>query len=183
MKKYILAAFLLVLGVKGLAQARTTEALQKQFESSLSLYFYKNTLRMLNQSESKEFDELIKDIEKMKFLMVDKASNSFGANEYKKLMKDYQSESYESIMTGRFNGKNFDVYVKDTKGSTPGTVVLVNDSTNLFVLDMIGTVDVSKVGTLFSTIDANTDIGNRIKSFMGHKDKKDKSKDKDNSDH
>ena len=183
MKKYILAAFLLVLGVKGLAQARTTEALQKQFESSLSLYFYKNTLRMLNQSESKEFDELIKDIEKMKFLMVDKASNSFGANENKKLMKDYQSESYESIMTGRFNGKNFDVYVKDTKGSTLGTVVLVNDSTNLFVLDIIGTVDVSKVGTLFSTIDENTDIGNRIKSFMGHKDKKDKSKDKDNSDH
>ena len=183
MKKYILAASLLLIAVAGWSQARTTEALQKQFESSLSLYFYKNTLRMLNQSESKEFDELIKDIEKMKFLMVDKGSNNFGANEYKKLMKDYQSESYESIMTSHFDGKYFDIYVKDTKGSTRGTVVLVNDSTNLFVLDMIGTVDVSKVGTLFSTIDESTDIGNRIKSFMNHKDKKDKSKDKDNSNH
>ena len=183
MKKYILAASLLILALEGWSQARTTEALQKQFESSLSLYFYKNTLRMLNQTENKEFDELIKDIEKMKFLMVDKGSNSFGAMEYKKLMKDYQSESYESIMTSRFNGKNFDIYVKDTKGSTPCTVVLVNDSTNLFVLDMIGTVDVSKVGTLFSTIDESTDIGNRIKSFMNHKERRDKGKEKDNSDH
>ena len=37
-----------------------------------SLYFYQNTLRMLNQTENKEFDELIKDIEKMKFLMIEK---------------------------------------------------------------------------------------------------------------
>ncbi len=186
MKKYILTASLLLMAVAGWSQARTTEALEKQFESSLSLYFYKNTLRMLNQTENKEFDELIKNIEKMKFLMVDKSSNSFSSNEYKKLMNDYQSESYESVMTSRFNGKNFDIYVKDSKGSAPGTIVLVNDSTNLFVLDMIGTVDVSKVGTLFSTIDESTDIGNRIKSFMSHKDKtdkKDKGKEKDNSDH
>ena len=141
---------------------------------------------MLNQSENKEFDDMIKDIEKMKFLMVDKDTKNFGPNDYKKLMKDYQSESYESIMTSRYDGRNFDIYVKDAKGA-PGTVVLVNDSTSLFVLDMIGTIDVTKVGTLFSTIDENTDIGNRIKSFMNHNGKKDKNKDKDkekdNSDH
>ena len=139
---------------------------------------------MLNQSENKEFDDMIKDIEKMKFLMVDKNSKNFGTDDYKKLMKDYQAEKYESIMTSRFDGKNFDIYVKDAKGS-PGTVVLVNDSTSLFVLDMIGTIDVTKVGALFSTIDENTDIGNRIKSFMNHNGKKDKNKDKekDNSDH
>ena len=62
MRKYILAASLLILALEGWSQARTTEALQKQFESSLSLYFYKNTLRMLNQTENKEFDEMIKRI-------------------------------------------------------------------------------------------------------------------------
>ena len=138
---------------------------------------------MLNQSENKEFDEMIKDIEKMKFLMVDKGTKNFGPNDYKKLMNDYQSENYESIMTSRYDGRNFDIYVKDAKGS-PGTVVLVNDSTSLFVLDMIGTIDVTKVGSLFSTIDENTDIGNRIKSFMNHgKKDKNKDKEKDNLDH
>ena len=121
MKRYFLAAILALSSFAGLAQSKTTEALQKQFDGSLSLYFYKNTLRMLNQSENKEFDDMIKDIEKMKFLMVDKNSKNFGTDDYKKLMKDYQAEKYESIMTSRFDGKNFDIYVKDAKGS-PGTV-------------------------------------------------------------
>src|SRR5882672_3282400 len=99
MKKLILATMFAFSSIAVFAQAKTTEALQKQFDSSLSLYFYKNTLRMLNQAENKEFDEMIKDIEKMKFLMVDKTSKNFGAPEYKQLKKDYQSESYESIMT------------------------------------------------------------------------------------
>ncbi|MEJ0056880.1 MAG: hypothetical protein WDN75_15230 [Bacteroidota bacterium] len=54
------------------AQAKTTEALQSRFDNSLSLYFYKNTLRMLNQSDNKDFDEMIRNIEKLKFLMVNK---------------------------------------------------------------------------------------------------------------
>ena len=42
---------------------------------------------------------------------------------------------------------------------------------------MIGTIDASKVGTLFSTIDESTDIGKRIKNFTEHKGKKDGDKD------
>ena len=104
MKKLILATAFVFWSIALWAQSKTTEALQKQFDSTLSLYFYKNTLRMLNQTENKEFDEMIKDIEKMKFLMVDKSTKNFGANEYKKLMKDYQEENYESIMTSRYEG-------------------------------------------------------------------------------
>jgi hypothetical protein len=79
-------------------------------------------------------------------------------------------------MTGRMQGRSFDVYIKD---KPRGTVVLVNDSTNLYVLDMIGTIDASKVGSLFSTIDQSTDIGQRIKNFTDHKGKKDWKKDKE----
>ena len=182
MKEFILVAVCAFSSVMLRAQAKTTDALQKQFDTSLSLYFYKNTLRMLNQTENKEFDELIKDIEKMKFLMVDKTSKNFGTNEYKKLMKDYQEEQYESIMTSRYQGRNFDIYVKDKKGSSPGTIVLVNDSTSLFVLDMIGTIDVTKAGTLFATIDESADIGKKIRGFMDRKNKKNEDKE-DKSDH
>ena len=63
---------------------------------------------MLNQSDNKEFDELIKDIEKLKFLMVDKTSKNFGSLEYKKLKNDYLNEDYENVMTSRLEGRNFD---------------------------------------------------------------------------
>lgn len=135
---------------------------------------------MLNQQENKEFDQLIENIEKMKFLMVDKSQGIFDKKDYSTLIGDYQNEAYEAIVTSRMDGRNFDVYLRDAKGSKPGTVVLVNDSSSLYVLDIVGTIDVSKVGALFSTIDNNTDIGKRIRSFTNQKEdsvgKKKKSK-------
>src|SRR6188768_2757483 len=96
-----------------MAQSATTQALSDKFKDAFSLYFYKNTLRMLNQNDSPEFDEIIKNIEKMRFLMLDKDALKFGKNEYRKLVVNYQSEAFESMMTGRSDGRNFDVYMKD----------------------------------------------------------------------
>jgi len=55
------------------AQTKTTELLDAKHDGT-SLYFYKNTLRMLNQKEDKDFDDMIKDIEKIRFVMIDKQS-------------------------------------------------------------------------------------------------------------
>ncbi|PZR41325.1 MAG: hypothetical protein DI538_01575 [Azospira oryzae] len=170
MKKILSAAALILFcGTLSFAQSKTTQALDDKFEG-LSLYFYKNTLRMLNQKNDPDFDALIKDIEKMKFLLIDKGA-AFGKSEYKKLLNDYKAEAFEPIMTSRYQGKNFDIYMKDKKGSSLGTVVLVNDSTSLYVLDIIGTIDVSKASSLFSTIDSSSDIGKQIKNFTNRKEK------------
>ena len=174
MKKIVLIVSFVASSAILLAQAKATKELQDKFEGSLSLYFYKNTLRMLNQSDDKDFDEMINNIEKLKFLMVEKSTKKFGDKEYRKLQRDYKTEDYETVMTGRFQGRDFDVYIKDKQGSTPGTVVLVNDSTNLYVLDMVGTIDVTKASSLFSAIDESTDIGKRIRNFTDHKGKKGK---------
>lgn len=149
----------------GMAQTETTIALNKRFDDALTLYFYKNTLRMLNQTESKEFDELIKDIEKMKFLVIEKSPNRFGASDYKKLVSSYKDESYEEIMSSRFDGKNFDVYLKEQNGTTKGMIVLANDSSSLYVLDILGRVELSKVTKLFNEIDNSAEIGKMIKAF------------------
>jgi hypothetical protein len=147
------------------AQSKTTLGLEEKYEGSLTLFFYKNTLRMLNQKEDKEFDQLIEKIEKMKFLLVSKENGRLGSREYGTLVAEYEKESFEPIVTSRIEGRNFDIYLRDSKGEKPGTVVLVNDSSNLYVLDIVGTIDVSKAGSLFNTIGGSTDIGERIKRF------------------
>lgn len=163
------------------AQSKTTEALHNANKDALALFFYKNTLKMLNQQESKEFDELIKDIEKMKFLIVSKDAASFTANKFKSLVADYKGEGYEEIMTSRMDGRNFDIYLKEKGGKVAGTVVLVNDEKDLYVLDILGSVPVNKVPQFFQTIDQSSDIGKMIKEFAG--DKKDSKKDnKENDD-
>ncbi len=172
---------LLLISSAGLAvgQTKTTTALDEKYEG-LSLYFYKNTLRMLNQTDDKEFDELIKDIEKMKFLMIDKNESKFSKEDYSKLLAGYKSESYEEMMTSRFEGRNFDVYLREKDGDVKGTVVLANDSSSLFVLDIIGKIALDKAPALFKTIDGSTDIGKKIKDFTGRNEKDDKKSDEKN---
>lgn len=183
MKKIISILFLIsFVSTIVFSQTKTTEDLDKRFEDGLSLYFYKNTLRMLNQTDSKEFDELIKDIEKMKFLMIDKTKVKFSTADYKKLLTGYKDESYEEMVTSRFQGKNFGVYIREQSGNVKGTVILASDSINLYVLDIVGKIAINKATDLFKTIDESTDIGGKIKDFMSHDDKKKKEKDSDDDD-
>jgi hypothetical protein len=167
------------------AQSSTTEALAKRHSDALAFFFYNNTLRMLNQKEDKEFDELIKDIEKMRFLMIKKNETNFSANDFKKLVADYKAESFEEIMTSRHQGKNFDVFMKEKNGKTNGMLVLINDSTSLYVLDILGRIALDKVTKLYSTLDESSDISSRIKAFTGDgngKDQKDHDDDEDQKD-
>ena len=162
--KYIILALLMAFAFNGQAQSKTTEKLHKKYDEALSLFFYNNTLRMINQKNDQEFDALIKDIEKMKFLMIQK--EDFGKDDYKKLISDYKSESFEEMMTSRHDGKNFDVYMKD--GKSKGMIVAVNDAENLYVLDIVGSIPLNKVTTLFKEIDESSEIGKKIQEFTKH---------------
>ena len=162
--KYTILAFMMMLALTGQAQSKTTEKLDKRYDESLSLFFYNNTLRMINQTDDKEFDALIKDIEKMKFLIIKK--EDFGKDDYKKLISDYKSESFEEMMTSRHDGINFDVYMKG--GKSKGMIVAVNDSENLYLLDIVGSIPLNKVTTLFKEIDESSEIGKRIQEFAKH---------------
>jgi hypothetical protein len=146
-------------------QSKTTEALDKRYDESLSLFFYNNTLRMLNQKEDKELDELIKDIEKLRFLAISK--DQLNGNDYKKLVTDYKAESFEEMMTSRHEGKNFDVYMKE--GGSKGMVITVRDDNNLYVLDIVGSIPLNKVTKLFTKIDESSEVGKKIRDFTSHK--------------
>ncbi|MFM8743016.1 MAG: DUF4252 domain-containing protein [Cytophagales bacterium] len=154
------------------AQTKTTENLDKKYEG-MSLFFYKNTLRMLNQQDNKEFDEMIKDIEKMRFVMIDKKKHVVPQWEYTSLKKNYRAEQYEEMMTARIDGRNFEILVKEQNGRVKGTIILASDSASLIVLDILGRIALEKARSLFTTIDQSTDVSKMVRNFVnGEKDKK-----------
>jgi len=170
MKKFLFILLAGFISAASLAQTKTTNDLHKKYEGTFALFFYNNTLRMLNQTDDKEFDELIKDIEKMKFLMIDKSDKNFSSKDYANLIKGYKSEDYENMMSARSNGKNFDVYLKEDNDQVKGTVILVNDSSKLYVLDIVGRVQPNQVTKFFSSLDENSEIAQKLKSFAGKGD-------------
>lgn len=150
-----------------LAQTKTTELLDEKHDGT-TLYFYKNTLRMLNQKEDPAFDEMIKDIEKIRFVMIDRLEAKFTTADYKKLQNSYtNTEKYEEIMNGRMDGRNLNIYVRETGGKVKGTIVMATDSTNLYVLDILGKIALEKASSLFKMIDENSDVASKLKSLHG----------------
>jgi hypothetical protein len=145
------------------AQTKTTELLDEKHDG-MSLYFYKNTLRMLNQKDDVEFDEMIKDIEKIRFVMIDRREETFSDADYKKLKQDYtKKESYEEIMNGRLDGRNLNIYVRESGGKVKGTIIMASDSSNVYVLDILGKIALEKAGSLFKMIDENSEIAKKLK--------------------
>lgn len=172
--KYLLV-FLLMAPLIVASQTKTTEDLDKRY-SGISLFFYKNTLRMINQREDKEFDEVVKEIEKMRFMMIDKHKHRLSATDYVALKRSYEREDYDVMMSGRMDGRNFDMLVREDGGRVKGTVVLVSDSASLIVMDILGRIALDKAATLFKTIDENTDAGKIMSNVLGNGKEKGKRK-------
>ncbi len=121
---------------------------------------------MINQKGDKDFDELIKDIEKMKVVWVNKLEKKFGAAQYKELVAGYKAEKFEEIMNTRYENKSFNAYIKEKNGDTKGVVVTVDDGENVYVMDIVGKVALNKITSLFSSLNNNSDIGLKIKDMM-----------------
>jgi hypothetical protein len=165
--RFPIIIFFTIISLAVNAQSKTTEALHEKNSDALALFFYNNTLRMLNQNDDPEFDALIKNIEKMKFLMIGKKDKAL---DFKKLASDYKAESFEEVMTSRYQGKNFDVYIQEKNKKTSAMLVLVNDEDNLYVLDIVGSIDMNNVTKFYSKLGESSDIAKKIKSFAGNND-------------
>lgn len=164
MKTILAVAFLFITSLC-LAQTETTNEFDRMY-SSRTFFLYNNTLRMINQKGDKAFDELIKDIEKMKVVYVSKKDKNFGAEAYKKLLASYKAEKFEEIMNTKYEGKSFNAYIKEVDGDTKGVVIAVDDGENVYVIDIVGKVALNQITSLFSTLDNNSDIGQKFKNMM-----------------
>ncbi|UII24427.1 DUF4252 domain-containing protein [Fulvivirga maritima] len=134
------------------AQSKTTQAFAEDHEEGTSFFFYKNTLRMLNQTDSEEFDELIKDIDKMKYFVVEKKGNNIDKDTYSNLVKGYKSEDFEDLMNMRHEGMRVNVYIQEDDGVTTGLVFLMNDESSLSILDIKGSVPLNKLASIITKV-------------------------------
>ncbi|UII23599.1 DUF4252 domain-containing protein [Fulvivirga ligni] len=152
MQKIIFLLAFVMLPMLSEAQSETTQQFSKEHEEAQVFFFYKNTLKMLNQNDSEEFAELIKDIDKMKFIIADKAKSNVGDNDYNELVKGYKSEHFEELMTMRHQGMKVNVYIQEDDGVTTGLVFLMTDNEKLSILDVKGSVPLNKLASIISKV-------------------------------
>lgn len=150
--KKLLTLVLIALPLLTVAQSKTTKSLQEKYDDAFGLFFYNNTLNMLNQTDDEDFAELIKDIDKMKFLRIDRKANKIEQSEIKDLIADYKDEDFEDLMTMRHEGMNVQVYIQEDDGVTTGLVFVMTDDESLSVLDVKGKVPMNQLANLISKV-------------------------------
>ena len=134
------------------AQSETTQEFHQQHEDAFVLFFYNNTLKMLNMEENMEFEALIKDIDKMKFVRVHKQEENLTKNDIENLIVQYHEEEFEDLMTLRQENTNINVYIRENGGVTKGLLFLMEDEKYLSILDIKGKVPLNKLANLLSAM-------------------------------
>ncbi|MEO1049360.1 MAG: DUF4252 domain-containing protein [Bacteroidota bacterium] len=143
-QKTIIALFFIAPSML-MAQSKTTKALHEKYSDAFNLFFYNNTLKMMNQTDSEEFDMIIRDIEKAKVLRLDKEKYSFGTAEYKQMVSDYQSDGFEEVVNMRQKEVKFNAFIKEKNGKTLGFVVLMEEETSVYIVDIVGSVPLNEL--------------------------------------
>jgi len=150
--KNIALILLFTLPAAVLAQSETTRSIEEKYDDAFGLFFYNNTLNMLNQTDDKDFEELIKDIDKMKFLRISKESSGLTNDEVKGYISNYKDEDFEEMMTMRHEGMNVQVFIQEDDGVTTGLIFLMDDKESLSVLDVKGKVPMNQLANLISKV-------------------------------
>lgn len=150
--RILIVITLFALSLPGMAQSKTTRAFSEKYDNAFTLFFYNNTLKMLNQENNAEFEALIKDIDKMKFIRVSKKEHDFSDEDFKQIIADYHEENFEDLMTMRHEGMNINVFIQEDDGVTTGLVLLMNDSETFSILDIKGKVPLNQLATLISKV-------------------------------
>ena len=132
--------------------------LADEFPDARVLMFYHSTLNMLNLEDDPEFAEMIRDIEKIKVLIVEKSSSDDKNEAVTELKLDLGKYDFEELMT--INSKDYDigVYINDDDGDIDGFFFIMNEEDSLIAVDLVGSMPVSDVGMLIDKMKQANDF-------------------------
>lgn len=149
----ILVIFILLSPTLLWAQSKSVTLFRSDFKENTNAFFYPSTLKMLNPNNDPDLAAIIDGIEEIRVLNYNKAEQRFGATEINTLKKDLQEETYNNLMAINEKGNTINLYGRDKKGKTVGFVAIVENSSNLIVIDLIGTIDIKKFMELKKQLD------------------------------
>ena len=147
-------AFILLLILPGLAQAQSKvmRDLADDFPDAFVLMFYHSSLNMLNMDDDPDFARMIRDIEKIKVLRIDKAEDDFTNSALSSLMEALNDRGFEELMIIKSKDYDIGVYINEDDGDIEGYFLLMNEDENFTAIDVLGSMAVGDIGQLVDKI-------------------------------
>lgn len=149
----LISSFLVITQIIVLSQSNSMEKFRKVYPEDQNVFFYSSTLNMLNTDNNPAFKDLAKDIEKIMVLIYKKEKQKISREDIIQLKDNLKKEKYVALMLINENGNNIDLYKRDKKGKTVGFAALIDNKDGLVLIDIKGSIDVSKFMDLKKKID------------------------------
>jgi hypothetical protein len=132
------------------AQTKETNDFHDAHPEAFTLFFYKSTIRMLDPTNSEEYFNMIKDIERAKFLRFDESEIS--DSDLQNYITAIKNVSFEEGMTMRQGSGTANVFIRDAESEKSGIIFIMKSEDQVFILDIVGKVQVSKLMELTQKI-------------------------------
>lgn len=143
MKRTFFFIFLLI-SFGSIAQNRVVTDFHESHNTTLSLYFYPSTLRMINLEKNSEFDEMIRGIKKARFFKMD--SGQVSKDDLQKLTEELSEQGFEEIMF--IKNREMDLQVWGMEKRTPETVIISKNNNEVFLVEVNGMINIAKIPKL-----------------------------------
>jgi hypothetical protein len=146
----IFSLFILaILPVRLNAQSETIGNWAEKNQGFTKLCFYPTTLRMINLNHDSSFNTIIKDIKKLKIVMVsDKKLIKQG--DILTLKQGIRAEDYKDMVQMRQGKNSFTIFVKENHEKPVGFTGIIDSNESLVVIDLEGYISPEVIQQLIS---------------------------------
>jgi len=173
MKWITTLALTLMIGVVLNAQVKAVEEFVEDHPNLKEYFIYQSTLRLLNQSDSEDFDLLIRNIKKIN-AYVGVGSEEVTQKSYDKMISMLEKDDFELLIHAKYNGALVNLMAQDN-GNDSYYVLAVRDADDFALLEMDGQLDL-KYLTALQDIDFSKLSGMLLEDDNGGDKDKSKSK-------
>ncbi|MDZ7608659.1 MAG: DUF4252 domain-containing protein [Cyclobacteriaceae bacterium] len=144
MRFILTLAFLLIFSALVNAQSSAVTEFKDNHETSLAMYFYPSTLRMINLNQNLEFNEMIREIKKARFFRLD--SGAVTPSELSALSESLIKSGYEEMMV--MKSPDIDIAVLGLEKHIPEFVVISRKGDECMLLEVAGILNIAKIPKL-----------------------------------
>ena len=131
------------------SQNELFKTLKDSYNVNAELYFYASTLRMINISRDPNFDELVRDIDKMTFYQLDELPSA----EIRQFVSQLYSEyGFEEMIT--VDSKEETIYVVGKEESE--FIAIIKSGGFTMAVDLEGKIRVDKIPELVNSLNADS---------------------------
>ena len=126
--------------------------LADDFPDAFVLMIYHSSLNMLNVDDDPDFARMIRDIEKIKVLRLDKAEDDFTKEALTALKANLNERGFDELMIVRSKDYDIGVYINEDDGDIEGYFLLMDEEENFTAIDVLGSMAVGDISQLVEKI-------------------------------